>query len=105
MLRNIFFALFVFGLALPELGVPIASVAEAGTIANDCHIMPAQNQDDGAEKQKANAQLHNCIGCIVVVSRCFEILVLAPLPFFTPMAQYRLLLGTIAGPIVPPPRY
>lgn len=105
MLRNIFFALFVFGLALPALGVPIASVAEAGAVANDCHNMPAQNQDDGAEKQKANAQLNSCIGCIVVVSRGFEILALAPLPFFTPMAQYHLLLGTIAGPIVPPPRY
>jgi hypothetical protein len=105
MLRNIFFALFVFGLALPALGVPIASVAEAGTVATDCHNMPTQNQDDGAEKQKANAQLHSCIGCIVVVSRGFEILALAPLPFFTPMAQYHLLLGTIAGPIVPPPRY
>jgi hypothetical protein len=105
MLRNIFFALFVFGLALPSLGIPIASVAQAGTVANDCYNMPVQNQDDGAEKQKVNAQLHSCIGCIVFVSRDFAILVLAPLPFFTPMAQYRLLLGTIAGPIVPPPRY
>jgi hypothetical protein len=49
-------------------------------------------------------RLHGCIGCIVPVSPGFEIFHSASLPSITQSAILNALLGTIARPIIPPPR-
>jgi hypothetical protein len=102
--RNLFLAVFLFALALPALAVPVAPAAAAETVAADCHGMPMEKQDDGANEHGNSVRLHGCIGCIAPVSPAFAILHSAALRFFAQNASYRELSGRVAGPIIPPPR-
>jgi hypothetical protein len=104
MLRNLLLALFLIALALPALAVPIAPASASQPAATDCHGMPIENQDDGAQPHGKGVQLHGCIGCVAPVSPVFAIFEPATLPFITQNQPRRELSGTMKRPNIPPPQ-
>ena len=104
MFRNLLLAMFLLVMALPALAVPVAPVATSGTMASDCHGMLMDTQEDDAGEHGKGVRLHGCIGCIAPVSPGFEIFHSASLPSITQSAILNALLGTIARPIITPPR-
>jgi hypothetical protein len=104
MLRNLFLAIFLFALALPALAVPVAPAVASEPVATDCHGIPMEDQDDGAEEHGNNVRLHGCIGCIAPVSPAFDVVQLTALPFIIQSTLHRELSGTVAAPNIPPPR-
>ncbi len=104
MLRNLFLVIFLFALALPAVAVPVAPVAAAQSVATDCHGMPVERKDGGAQHHGKGVQLHGCIGCIAPVSPVFALVETTSLPFIAQSQLHPELSSTVKRPTIPPPR-
>lgn len=101
MLRQFILTFFLIALALPATATP-APAAGPATAMEDCHGMPAQDED--SDQQHGDMRLHGCIGCIAPISAVVVVASGQGQRFRPFAAPIRRLSGTTPRPSLPPPR-
>lgn len=101
MFRRLFLALFLIGLTLSSMAVPMRAEAALP----NCHsIVPADALHHQPDADEGKAAGHLCIGCAANSAPAIAA-VLIPLPALLPPAgPMTALAGANAPPSIPPPR-
>lgn len=101
MLRHLILLLFLVGLSLPSVAVPM----QGETVAADCHgaapAVPQQHQD---ESDGGKPPGHMCIGCVASTPAATVTAPVALPPLVPPVQPMATLAGDSARPSIPPPR-
>ncbi|PKP88294.1 MAG: hypothetical protein CVT78_03305 [Alphaproteobacteria bacterium HGW-Alphaproteobacteria-17] len=101
MLRHLILLLFLVGLSLPSVAVPV----QAETVAADCHgaapALPPHHQD---ERDGGKTAGHMCIGCVANAPAATVTAPVALPPLVPPVQPMAALAGADVPPSIPPPR-
>lgn len=103
MIRNLLAALFLFALALPAVAMPVPAHGKGPSMAESCHDMPLEREDQGPPND--HAMMHGCIGCIAPT-----LPLVVPLRATQPVAinspeTVNAMVGVASHPRDPPPRF
>ncbi|MGQ3101348.1 MAG: hypothetical protein ACT6Q5_11420 [Sphingopyxis solisilvae] len=101
MLRHLILLLFLVGLSLPTVAVPVQ--AEAVTV--DCHgAAPALPQHHQDERDGGKTAGHMCIGCVASTRAATVTAPVAAPSLVPPVQPMAALAGADVPPSIPPPR-
>ncbi len=101
MLRHLILLLFLVGLWLPSVAVPV----QAGTVAADCHgTAPAAPQHHQDERDGGKTTGHMCIGCVASTPAATVTAPVALPSLASAVQPMAALTGANAPPSIPPPR-
>jgi len=101
MLRHLILLLFLVGLALPSVAVPV----QAETVAAGCHgTAPAVPQHHQDERDGGKTAGHMCIGCVASTPAATVTAPVAMPRQVPPVQPMAALAGADVPPSIPPPR-